>query len=264
MELEKNTFDNRERALNPNSTSNKVNVISVAERGFVQHLDVFFQSWQKIHLERPAPEKVINVEPVHLSHFFDAFKQALVPIVEAKEQGLMLNVWKNSGIGSDEVRNSKVLKWFLDCGGDHGQGNKILLQFLKLLPAPFCDFQPKFYSTLEECCPLGNLESRVDIEIDAPEFLLFIEIKINANEGFQQLERYREIAQKKAAGRPWLVVYLTKTGKLPALYLDNTNALFGISWREMAKAFKKYTNSQNLNNRSLWLLSQFADHTKTF
>ncbi|WP_180189960.1 PD-(D/E)XK nuclease family protein [Acinetobacter sp. YH01009] len=239
-------------------------IVSAKEQNCSKQLEAFFKAWQKISLDIPTPEKVISVDHLNLSRFFDAYKKALFLVLEAREAGLLLNVWKNSGLGSDEVRNSKVLKWFLDCSGDHGQGNKILLQFLKLLEAPFCDFQSEFYSTIEECCPLGNLESRVDIEIDALEFLLFIEIKIHANESFQQLERYRGIAKKKAAGRPWLVVYLTKDGNLPTDYLDNAEGLRGLSWGRMAKAFKKYVNSQNLNNRSLWLLSQFADHTKTF
>lgn len=263
-DIDKNRLDNQERFLNPNLHLNEADAISAVECSFVQHLDVFFQSWQKIHLEQPVLEKTISVEPVHLSNFFDAFKQALVPIVEAKQQGLMLNVWKNSGLGSDEVRNSKVLKWFLDCNGDHGQGNTILVQLLQLLPKPFRGFEPQFYSTIEECCPLGNLENRVDIEIDAPEFLIFIEVKINANEGVKQLQRYKDIAQKKAGGRPWLVVYLTRDGKLPPNYLDHAEGLYGLSWRDIARAFKQqYACCQNSSNRSLWLLSQYADHIKS-
>ena len=235
-DIDKNRLDNQERFLNPNLHLNEADAISAGECSFVQHLDVFFQSWQKIHLEQSVLEKTISVEPVHLSNFFDAFKQALVPIVEAKQQGLMLNVWKNSGLGSDEVCNSKVLKWFLDCNGDHGQGNTILVQLLQLLPKPFRGFEPQFYSTIEECCPLGNLENRVD----------------------------KDIAQQKAGGRPWLVVYLTRDGKLPPNYLDHAEGLYGLSWRDIARAFKQqYACCQNSSNRSLWLLSQYADHIKS-
>lgn len=264
MEYKDTTKNTSENFLTHRTCLMESEIVSAKEWKCSKQLDAFFKSWQNINLDIPTPEKVTSVDHLNLSQFFDAYKKALFPVLEAREAGLLLNVWKNSGLGSDEVRNSKILNWFLDCRADHGQGNIILLQFLQLLPEPFCNFQPQFYTSIEECCPLGRLENRVDIEIDAPEFLLFIEIKIHANESFQQLERYRGIAKKKAAGRPWLVVYLTKDGNLPTDYLDNAERLRGLSWGRMAKAFKKYVNSQNLNNRSLWLLSQFADHTKTF
>ncbi|OTG75448.1 hypothetical protein B9T26_05545 [Acinetobacter sp. ANC 4169] len=182
---------------------------------------------------------------------------------KAKANGLMLNVWKTASLKTDEVRNSKVLKWFLDCYGDHGQKNAILLKFLQLLPEPFSKFQSENYKTIEECCPLGGQESRVDIEIDSREFLIFIEIKINAMEGQNQLQRYIDIARAKAGNRQWLIVYLTKDGKLPQRY-QNNEGLFGLSWSIVAKQFKSHTKSADMNNRGIWLLSQFADHIKSF
>lgn len=55
---------------------------------------------------------------------------------------------------------------------------------------------------------------RVDLVVDHPELLLFVEIKVNAVEGVEQLRRYAEAAQDMArcAGRPaWRVAYLTRT-----------------------------------------------------
>ena len=124
-------------------------------------------------------------------------------------------------------------------------------------------YQPKRYFTTEECCPLGNQESRVDIEIDADEFLLFIEIKINAMEGRDQLQRYIDIAQSKAKNRDWLIVYLTRDGKLPEKYNAHKN-LQGMSWIEISKILFKYVKNVDVNNRSAWLVKQFADHIKNF
>ena len=220
---------------------------------FEENLGQFFKDWRKVF-----------INDRQLARFFAQYQsdEVQAPILAAQQQGLGVNVWQTAGLKNDEVRHSKVLKWILDCRGDHGQGNTILLQLLKHLPV-LQQYQPKGYFTTEECCPLGNQESRVDIEIDADEFLLFIEIKINAMEGRDQLQRYIDIAQSKAKNRDWLIVYLTRDGKLPEKYEDQKN-LFGLSWEQLYKILSKYIKNTDVNNRSAWLVNQFADHIKKF
>ncbi|SUU23951.1 Uncharacterised protein [Acinetobacter haemolyticus] len=109
---------------------------------------------------------------------------------------------------------------------------------------------------------MGNQDNRIDIEIDAPDFLLFIEIKINAGEGEKQLQRYFEIAQAKAWRKDWLIVYLTKDGKLPKQYQDS-DRYRGVSWLEVSKILNQYANGKD-DNRGAWLVRQFADHVKGF
>ena len=220
---------------------------------FEENLGQFFKDWRKVF-----------INDRQLARFFAQYQsdEVQAPILAAQQQGLAVNVWQTAGLKNDEVRHSKVLKWFLDCRGDHGQGNAILLHLLKELPL-LEKYQPKRYFTTEECCPLGNQESRVDIEIDADEFLLFIEIKINAMEGRDQLQRYIDIAQSKAKNRDWLIVYLTRDGKLPEKYNAHKN-LQGMSWIEISKILFKYVKNVDVNNRSAWLVKQFADHIKKF
>lgn len=220
---------------------------------FEENFEQFFKDWRKVF-----------INDKQLARFFAQYQsnEVQAPILAAQQQGLAMNVWQTAGLKTDEVRHSKVLKWFLDCRGDHGQGNAILLQLLRELPL-LEKYQPKRYFTTEECCPLGNQESRVDIEIDADEFLLFIEIKINATEGQDQLQRYIDIAQAKAKNRDWLIVYLTRDGKLPEKYKAYKN-LQGMSWMEISKILSTYTKKSEVNNRSAWLVKQFADHIKNF
>ena len=229
---------------------------------FEQKLELFFKKFRDLPSIEEVSEQPLFVDSMALESFFKNFDLAVEPLRAAKKQGLALNAWKAAGLKDEEVRHSKVLKWFLDCRGDHGQGNEILLQLLKELPL-LEKYQPKRYFTTEECCPLGNQESRVDIEIDADEFLLFIEIKINAAEGKDQLQRYIDIAQAKAKKRYWLVVYLTRDGKLPEKYKAHKN-LQGMSWMEVSKILFEYTKNSDVNNRSAWLVKQFADHVKDF
>jgi hypothetical protein len=42
------------------------------------------------------------------------------------------------------------------------------------------------YVTATETYPLSNEESRVDIEIVSPEFLIIVEVKVDAPEGEEQ------------------------------------------------------------------------------
>ena len=220
---------------------------------FEENLGRFFKDWRKVF-----------INDRQLARFFNQYQsdEVQAPILAAQQQGLGVNVWQTAGLKNDEVRHSKVLKWILDCRGDHGQGNAILLHLLKELPL-LEKYQPKRYFTTEECCPLGNQESRVDIEIDADEFLLFIEIKINAMEGKDQLQRYIDIAEAKAKDRDWLIVYLTRNGKLPERYNAHKN-LKGMSWMGISKILSEYTKNSEVNNRSAWLVKQFADHIKNF
>ena len=205
---------------------------------FEENLGQFFKDWRKVF-----------INDRQLARFFAQYQsdEVQAPILAAQQQGLAVNVWQTAGLKNDEVRHSKVLKWFLDCRGDNGQGNAILLHLLKELPL-LEKYQPKRYFTTEECCPLGNQESRVDIEIDADEFLLFIEIKINAMEGRDQLQRYIDIAQSKAKNRDWLIVYLTRDGKLPEKYNAHKN-LKGMSWMGISKILSTYTKKSEIKSK---------------
>lgn len=142
---------------------------------------------------------------------------------------------------------------------------------------------------IDECSPLGNLENRVDIEIDASEFLLFIEVKIYANEGVDQLKRYyREAMLKtKNVSKDWAIIYLTKTGCLSTneqaikdsllndkdentklihdnLRNDEENRLIPISWSTISKMLYQYAKVSDVNNHSAWLAKQFSEHIKNF
>ena len=228
-------------------------------------LVAFFYQWRNLYeLEivqaEPAP---IPFNAERFSSFIAAYHEAKKSMDAARQLGFAANVWQAAGLGSDENRNSKVLKWLLDWRGNHGQENAIFQKFLQLLPEPFKNLQANNYVTTAECCPLGEQESRVDIEIDAENFLLFIEIKINASEGVNQLQRYQQIAQAKAKNRPWLVVYLTKTGTLPINY-QQQQGFVSLSWKQIAKILNNYEKTAHADNRAAWLITQFANHINTF
>ncbi|HDR1229421.1 PD-(D/E)XK nuclease family protein [Pasteurella multocida] len=178
----------------------------------------------------------------------------------------MANVWAAANLGRNEVRNSKTLRWFLDVSETHGQGDFFLNSLLKALPRSIGVEKIKNYRATEECCPLGEQSERVDIEIDGENFLLFIEVKIDAVEGINQLQRYQDVAMAKSGIRPWKIIYLTPTGKVPEEH-ENNSQIIGLSWGNFAHDLNREINTHlkhNPNNLGLWLGKQFVKHILTF
>jgi hypothetical protein len=170
------------------------------------------------------------------------------------------NIFKTGQLGNDELRNCKVLASFLDCSGDHGQGAAVFCRIL--LAIGLSDFansaKKRCYYTRTEVWPLADPGSRVDIEIEGDDFLIFIEAKIAADEGEDQLQRYLALARLKAAGRDWAVIYLTSDGRDAAnRNLPDRDRIKTASWSQISRAVRcvaKYSN--NLMN---YILLQYAD-----
>jgi len=231
---------------------------------FEQQLHLFFKQWEMQQYPKKMDDQPLTPAPLNtnqLESFFNNFKIAFEPIAKMKKQGLFVNVWQTAGLKRDEVRNSQVLKWFLDCNADHGLNNLVLDIFLK--STVFQIDTPTNYSSYAENYPISDGKNRVDIEIEAENLLLFIEVKIDASEGFEQLKRYQAIAVQKAKGKKWAVIYLTKDGYLPNNYIKS-ETLIPVSWKTLAKAISKSIPTQNIPPHNFWLLKQFAEHIHNF
>ncbi len=200
----------------------------------------FFDGWRKL-----APKGLevranvgSNLDPAQFAEFAAALPNAFR---EYRQSGAMLNVWSAAQLGGDEKRNCKVLATFLDCSGDHGQGSEIFCRLLSAIELP--DFARRaansYYYTRTEVWPLHDPESRVDIEIEGDDFLIFIEAKIAADEAEGQLQRYLELAQLKAARRDWVVIYLTPDGRSPADDDLRGNAeIKPMSWSQVSRSVR--------------------------
>ena len=249
---------------------------------FPESLKSFFDKWSKLPQETKQVEKAIFINPERLEHFFSKLlPPAMSALKKWRSLGSEINVWEVAGLKRDEVRNSKVLNWLLDSYGSHGQGDAILLKLLNSPELKYPDF-PKFhggighYSSQVECSPLGDRENRVDIEIDGHDFLVFIEVKINATETKDQLDRYLERAELKAGTRPWCVLYLTRNGKLP-MQTGNLDAprvklsrhLLPLSWTNITKILETHlkelkSDDISRNSFSYHTINQFISHIKNF
>ena len=257
-----------------------------------EQLQSFFDGWAQLPTIEEKQPKQIHADDDALAQFFSAFEPALAPIREQRKLGMASNVWKAAGLERGEVRNTEVLRWLLDWRGDHGQGNQILAKFLQIFVGDLVMQAPTQYQCYAGGGPLGDQGNRVDIEIESLDFLLLIEVKIDAIEGKDQLKRYYRDAVIKSKNRQknrqknWAVVYLTKNGALTtseesiktalladseskliheALQQDTQKRLIPMQWKQVAKMLTAYANqAEHIHNRGAWLAKQFADHIKTF
>lgn len=200
-----------------------------------------------------------------VSQYHDFF-QRFSPLYQAeKQRGSDINVWQQAGLKQDEVRNTAVLAWWLDCQGTHALGDHIFKSLLSALPFSLQLPDPAAlgnYRVTAESLPLGEIENRIDIEIQGKDFLIFIEVKINAGEGDKQLERYHTLLHQKAKMyglNKRALIYLTRHSS-PAITVDDCLCL---SWRELALALAAI----RLPEPALFtqrLLHQFCQHIQSF
>jgi len=231
----------------------------------------FFSRWENLTPEEVAPPpRFFWDEPICVQ--FESFAREFTTPYEAyRRSGAMTNIWRTVGLGHDELRNSQVLSWMLDRFGDHGQGSAVLESIIdtaskqRPVSQQVCvtakDVRENNYWTRIESLPLGALESRVDIEIESPTFLIFIEVKIRAPETGDQLKRYVDLAREKACGRPTMVIFLTPDGRLPIdTNLHCEISLF--SWKEVASILEKHISGDLENSFTGHIFRQFADHAR--
>lgn len=196
-----------------------------------------------------APRVAIN--PNELASFFASLAQ---PIIDARQSAFSFDPWEVADLGKDEVRNTSVLAWLLNPLGSHGLAsagmNGLLTtvnhHFQSISHGDFLAEPGKFCRVRTEINPNGEVDDRVDIEIDAENFYLIIEVKIKAPEQVGQLERYCRQAEERARSRPWAVVFLTPQGRKPnsSGKYANSGRIVPLSWKKLASVLE-----QELPNR---------------
>jgi len=176
----------------------------------------FFSEWKSLETTISVQEKFIKFDCGHFEEFVKAFAE---PYDNYCQSGAFINIWQVAGIGKDELRNSAVLAWMLDHSADHGQGSSILERLVAMIgnireiDLSLESIRKNNYRVKTESLPMGELHSRIDIEVEGADFLIFIEVKINAQETNDQLQRYLDLVKRKSAGRSWAIIFLTPTGR---------------------------------------------------
>jgi len=239
------------------------------------NLQQFIKEW-KI-LPKAKPLNIVCQKPIQYEELRSFFNEFSTAYEKLQSSGVMTNVWEISGLKRDEVRNSSVLSWFLSANSNHGLKGDLCAVLLDKMQNiiktndKHQDFPTKDslkegeefrYQSTPEVCPIDR-DNRVDIVLDGKNILLYIEVKIDAPQGEQQLHRYHNLAKNCHRGRKWGVVYLTPRGGLPddAQTLENCMA---ISWLDVSHVFKKYSKSLEYDHLSRHYLEQFSDYVTQF
>ena len=150
------------------------------------------------------------------------------------------NLFSLFKVETDEVRHSRFLAWLLDAGAGHGQGDLFLQAFaeacrLKILPDALGRYQVR--------TEFSGAEAIIDILVcKAGAFLIYLENKVLASEGYDQLNR--ELRDMRRLGRSLQVpkarqfaIFLTPDGRDPV----SGDAMHwqAISYSQLARAFEK-------------------------
>ncbi|EKO0937575.1 PD-(D/E)XK nuclease family protein [Escherichia coli] len=210
------------------------------DSSLAEWLPEFFQQWPK-NIEWAAEEiKKNNINVAGLTEFLS---QLTEPLKVVQHRSLSFDPWEVAGLGRKEVRNTAVLAWLLDPDGTHGFGRLPLQAFLRAIRHNRNDIPEDYLHSCRvqvETNPTGDNTNRVDIEINADNFFLLIEVKIDAYEQPEQVARYCSDAKLLAMSRPWAVIFLTPRGGKPLTCgLDfKPEDVPCISWQHLAIALE--------------------------
>ena len=227
----------------------------------------FTVAWPGLPAKSPSPIPVtVSAEA------FQAFCRDMErPLAEYRATGVLANAWVVAGLGRDERRNAQVLAWFLDSHGTHGQGPPVLRALFDSLKGrlpegfPCSSHFQGSYKTRVESCPDGDMTNRVDIEITSADAFVFLELKIDAPESAGQLDRYCQLAKRRADGRAVGVLYITPGGKRREPVRSEERAhILEISWADVAKALRQSAAILPVDHLVRHYLKQFATHVNTF
>lgn len=230
----------------------------------IAQMRVCFDAWKSGVSARTTSCPAETFDCQQFASFAAAFSTAYQAF---RRRGVSANAWRAAGVGTDEMRNSRVVRWLLDRFEDHGQGAAILVAMLRHLKrtdlADLAAVHP--YWTRVETCPFGEQENRIDIEIESPHFLIFIEVKVRAAETGDQLERYLDLVAAKAAAeqKRWALIFLTPTGR-QATSERLRDKIIPFSWRQLARILNEHVRDEGLRNTVAGtLLLQYAEHART-
>lgn len=149
------------------------------------------------------------------------------------------NVFDLLSVVTNEVCHSRVLAWLLDAESGHGQGDLFMQTFAELLRL---DLPPQAFARYQVRTELVGAESIIDVTVfQRGEFLIYVENKILAAEGIQQVDReFRDMRRLGAVLHVpqdrQFAIFLTPEGRPPVS--GAATRWRTVSYLEIAGAFR--------------------------
>lgn len=173
------------------------------------------------------------------------------------------NVFEALGVKRQEIRNSDFLAYMLDPNRSHGLRDKPLRKFL--LKCSSLNLSTEVFNPIElRLTTLDNVsvyreKYRVDIIIENPgKWVVFVENKIDAGEGGNQLNRYEDLISSEYDNLPCLLIYLTPEG----VEASNDNWL-PVSHRTICECFSELVNEEPVSSSVLIALEDYIDYMES-
>jgi hypothetical protein len=208
----------------------------------------------------------------------EAMQEALAslsePLAKSRAEGSFINPWTAAGLKRGEVRNAAVLAtlWTPPTAGT--AASEFLNAFLRRLdarsdqPLPTLASLKRGYVVRTEHSPLGESSERVDLTLEGEAFLIGIEVKIDALEGPNQLERYARSLSERGRGlgkQPFLIFlapFPPREGLKQVLGLPQPILA---DWRDVAAAARSSLPARQAERSfTHQLIERFAAHVATF
>ena len=212
-----------------------------------------------------APRRVLVV--ADRAGFANAMTAIAEPLRLARDAGILADPWVLAGLKRREVANAAVLAglWSPTSGG------KIATEFLsafieRLRSRPGGEALPDpaalggGYLVRTEDRPMGEAADRIDITIEGQDFLVGIEVKIDAGLQPDQLGRYQAAIGRRAEGR-------SKQATVIFLSLRDTAhpKVVNAQWDDVAAAARavasKKAMARDINHH---LIERFGAHVARF
>lgn len=146
----------------------------------------------------------------------------LQKVEEERKRGEWFNVFNVLGVSTDEVRtHSAFIAELLNPQGSHGCGDEFLKAFIEVIPGlNGFDIETIKAKTQVELS-IGQIDKdyteggRLDIIVHTETDAIIIENKIYAGDGWKQLLRYHEFAEREYKNN-YRILYLTLDGGSPS------------------------------------------------
>lgn len=174
------------------------------------------------------------------------------------------NVFGLLRVNRDEVKHSSFLAWLLDAGETHGQGPIFMAAFAR---ACQIDASLDLLSPYRVRREFAGLESIVDVMVyRRSDFLMYIENKIDAEEGPHQLDReLRDMCRIGSRLRVPLerqfAVFLTPDGRRPVS--GDPAHWHSVSYQEVEASFEAVM-PQIVSDKTRYVLEDWLDTISTF
>ena len=235
------------------------------EKNKRDQIAAFFAALGEVLSGQNSPPSGANLDASAIQQFFAS---AVEPLAQARSRGTFLNPWQMAQLDRQEVANSAVLAQLWDARRTGSRAIEFLDAFFRKVGSTQQHALPSIqdlqagYRIQAEVNPLGELSDRIDILIESKAWVVGIEIKIDAAEGFEQLPRYRQALERLASSgtedRRWTLVYLTPSGL-------SAEGSVAAKWQDVAMAAKSVIPKTARNREfSGWLLFAFAAHINKF